>query len=320
MSLKCGLGFHTWEHCRCTACGKQRSAQHLIDESTCRCCFCDAYEHKHVPFRCLVCDDKAEVLYKQFHVLASLNKDIALFGTMACYPCTEAPPDYGPFKCVRCGRPADVEQIGAYVWEVALCGTFALAVSRTTFAEACKRDRKPDYERTHTVLRMRLHSLVHRTMFAAQELAGADPAAGGLKGLAAACKSAQGKMKDRVEYALWGHEAAQGIDDNHRYGCEDTQGLDGLVSATWEHDKHAQPTEVGEYAAKNFGWCGKGTALTRDRALALTTRIKSNNPELEGLADIEKRLKGTAQFDFVSIGLDLGPILHFCVPSTLRGV
>jgi len=46
MSLKCWLGFHTWNGCTCTTCGKVRNEQHHLDGCTCTTCG-KACEEKH---------------------------------------------------------------------------------------------------------------------------------------------------------------------------------------------------------------------------------------------------------------------------------
>ena len=48
MSFKCSLGLHTWDHCTCSSCGKNRGEQHLLINDCEKCEKCGAtFENQH---------------------------------------------------------------------------------------------------------------------------------------------------------------------------------------------------------------------------------------------------------------------------------
>lgn len=45
MNTKCGLGFHAWRNCECTACGKHRDKEHAWEDCKCSKCYKARDEH-----------------------------------------------------------------------------------------------------------------------------------------------------------------------------------------------------------------------------------------------------------------------------------
>jgi uncharacterized protein (TIGR02145 family) len=48
MSFKCSIGFHSWDHCVCSSCGKKRDEQHLLTDDCEKCSKCGKeFENLH---------------------------------------------------------------------------------------------------------------------------------------------------------------------------------------------------------------------------------------------------------------------------------
>lgn len=311
----CDLENHKWEHCRCRECGKDRDKYHLIDSNTCKCEICGLYEHAFQPFRCATCDDSyaegiRELWVRDVHK-GDLKKNISKSKVVTCEVCKPPTPEYGPFICYRCSRKlANIHQMGAYLWEVALSGGFALAISRTTFGAITLEhgiERAGElYGNFHSVLYVRIQNLLYRTIFALQQLAVMHRDSAKIRELKEACKGVWKSTERYIEHQEWGENVKISLGQ--------------FILVAWGNEREVSQKEIEIYISKALPFSGKGCSIPANHALDFLnrrTRDRTSSTKLSTAKDGLRILSKTDRYSVGSIGMQLGPVLHLCMPTAL---
>lgn len=297
----CGAVHHSWEHCQCGICGEQRDRDHKFGERECQCALCGVERHVYRPFKCLTCEHDPTAL----QTLVLQFKDSLLAGTLGqaavCGICGISSPDYGCLACDRCGKAVEVSAIGAYLWDIALVGEFALSVSRAASAQWIEARGA-----IHSVLCVRVQAVLCHAYSAAQELAIRGSGRSSLQALSAACRRAWEELGDGPEHRFCGKAARDR--------------LQGFLAATWDQGLPANGDRVRSHVGEACAFVGPGLQLTSSIAQEFVDRRTKGRSPSPSVLEARDKLAKVYEYDAFSVVMYLQLALYDCLPRSCPAV
>jgi len=126
MNLKCILGFHRWNGCRCSACTKTRDENHQWSEDCEKCSACGKTRsliHKWIGCKCIVCYKKRDEGHKwgeDCEKCSTCGKIMSMSHRWSGCKCNECGKirdqnhQWDGCKCLKCGTTRDLEHNWTY--------------------------------------------------------------------------------------------------------------------------------------------------------------------------------------------------------------